>query len=60
MLVLQRLPDESILIGDDIRVKVIKIRGDRVSLGVSAPKEVSIHREEVYEAVKREKSEAKD
>lgn len=54
MLVLSRKRDESIVIGDEIRVMVIEIRGDKVRLGVNAPKEVTVHRQEVYEAIRKE------
>ena len=54
MLVLSRKKDEKIIIGDKITVMVIEIRGDKVRLGIDAPKEVTVHREEVYEAIKRE------
>ena len=54
MLVLSRKKDERIIIGDQITVMVIEIRGDKVSLGIDAPKEVTVHREEVYEAIRRE------
>lgn len=51
MLVLSRKRDESIIIGHDIVVTVIDIRGDKVRLGISAPSEVPVHRKEVYEAI---------
>ena len=54
MLVLSRKRDEKIVIGDNITVMVIEIRGDKVRLGIEAPREVSVHRQEVYEAIKRE------
>jgi carbon storage regulator len=54
MLVLSRKKDERIIIGDQITVMVIGIRGDKVRLGIDAPKEVTVHREEVYEAIRRE------
>lgn len=54
MLVLSRKKDEKIIIGDNITVMVIEIRGDKVRLGIDAPKEVSVHRQEVYEAIRRE------
>ncbi len=54
MLVLSRNRDESIIIGDDIEVVIVDIRGDKVRLGITAPKDVSVHRREVYEAIKRE------
>jgi carbon storage regulator len=58
MLVLSRQRDEVIKIGDDIEVTVVDIRGDKVRLGISAPKEISVHRKEVYEAIKRENRDA--
>ncbi len=57
MLVLSRKKDESIIIGDDIVVTVVDIRGDRVRLGVKAPVDVSVHRQEIYEEIQREKDE---
>ncbi len=54
MLVLSRKKDEKIIIGDQIKIMVIEIRGDKVRLGIDAPKEVSVHRQEVYEAIQRE------
>jgi carbon storage regulator len=54
MLVLSRKPNESIVIRDDIVITVIDVRGDKVRLGFDAPKDVPIHRQEVYEAIKRE------
>ena len=54
MLVLSRQRDETIMIGDEIEVTVVDIRGDKVRLGISAPKEIAVHRKEVYEAIKRE------
>ncbi|MGO8745973.1 MAG: carbon storage regulator CsrA [Thermoguttaceae bacterium] len=53
MLVLSRKQDQSIIIGDKIVVTVVEIRGDKVRLGVQAPKEVSVHRHEIYDKVKR-------
>ena len=55
MLVLSRQKGESIMIGDDIEVTVTEIREDRVRLGIAAPKIVSVHRKEVYEAIQKEK-----
>lgn len=57
MLVLSRKKDEKIIIGDSITLMVIEIRGDKVRLGIDAPKEVTVHRQEVYEAIQREQSE---
>jgi len=52
MLVLSRYRDESIFIGDDVVITVVDIRGDRVRIGVQAPSDVSVHRQEVYDAIK--------
>ena len=54
MLVLSRQRDESIIIGDNIVVTVVDVRGDKVKLGIEAPQSVSVHRREVYEAIQRE------
>ena len=54
MLVLSRKKDEKIVIGENITLMVIEIRGDRVRLGIDAPRDVAVHREEVYDAIKRE------
>lgn len=53
MLVLSRQRDESIIIGDNIVITVVDIRGDKVRLGISAPTEIPVHRQEVYEAIQR-------
>ena len=53
MLVLSRKKNESIVINDDITIVVVDVRGDRVRLGVQAPKDVPVHRNEVYEAIQR-------
>ncbi len=58
MLVLSRQRDETIMIGDDIEITIVDIRGDKVRLGISAPSTVPVHRKEVYEAIKRENREA--
>ena len=58
MLVLQRKKNESIKIKDDITITVVEIRGDKVRLGVEAPKEVPVHREEVYAAIALQNPEA--
>ncbi len=54
MLVLSRQKDETIMIGDDIEITVVDIRGDKVRLGISAPSEIPVHRKEVYDAIRRE------
>ena len=58
MLVLSRKKNESIVINNDITVVVVEIRGDKVRLGVEAPKEVPVHRREVYDAIKRSEKES--
>ena len=54
MLVLSRQRDESIFIGDNIKITVVDIRGDNVRLGIEAPTEIPVHRQEVYDAIQRE------
>lgn len=54
MLVLSRKKDEKIVIGDQITLMVIDIRGDKVRLGIEAPKDVAVHRQEVYKAIQKE------
>lgn len=54
MLCLSRKRDETIVVGDLVRITVIEIRGDKVRLGINAPPEVPVHRKEVYEAIKRQ------
>lgn len=58
MLVLTRQRDEIIMIGDDVEITVVDIRGDKVRLGISAPRAVQVHRKEVYDSIKRENAEA--
>ena len=58
MLVLSRTRDQTIMIGDDIEVTVVDIRGDKVRLGINAPRTVSVHRKEIYDAVRRENQNA--
>jgi carbon storage regulator len=54
MLVLSRHRDQSIMIGDNVIITIIEIRGDKVRVGIEAPKEVSVHRREIYDAIKRQ------
>jgi len=56
MLVLTRKRNESIVINNDVTIVVVEIRGDKVRLGVEAPKEVPVHRREVLEAIRREEN----
>lgn len=58
MLVLSRHRDESIMIGDDIVITIVDIRGDKVRLGIEAPQHVPVHRQEVYDAIQRENRKA--
>ncbi len=58
MLVLSRTRDESIIIGDNVVVTVVDIRGDKVKLGIEAPQDITVHRREVYEAIRRENQQA--
>jgi carbon storage regulator len=58
MLVLSRQRDESIIIGDNIVITIVDIRGDKVRLGIQAPTEIPVHRQEVYDAIQRENAKA--
>ena len=58
MLVLSRQKDESIMVGDDVEITIVDVRGDKVRLGITAPKQIPVHRKEVYEAIQREKQKA--
>jgi carbon storage regulator len=58
MLVLSRQRDETIMIGDDVELTIVDIRGDKVRIGISAPSSVSVHRKEVYEAIRTENEQA--
>ncbi len=60
MLVLSRKKNESIVINSDITITVVEIRGDKVRLGLDAPKEIPVHRREVYDAIHSGKEEADD
>ncbi|MFN9823119.1 MAG: carbon storage regulator CsrA, partial [Planctomyces sp.] len=52
MLVLSRQSDETIVIGDNIRVTIVEVRGDKVRIGIEAPRDVSVHRQEIYDAIR--------
>lgn len=56
MLVLSRRKDESIMVGENVEVMIVDIRGDKVRLGITAPKDIPVHRREVHEAIQREKT----
>ena len=58
MLILTRKSDESVIIANNIEVKILSVRGDQVSIGFSAPREVSIYRKEVYDAIQQENRQA--
>ena len=60
MLVLSRQRDESIMIGDNVEIIIVDVRGDKVRLGITAPKDIPVHRREIYDAIQREKSEKKE
>ena len=55
MLVLSRQKDESIMIGDEVEITIVDVRGDKVRLGITAPKSIAVHRREIYDAIQREK-----
>lgn len=54
MLVLSRQSDEAIIIGDNIRVTIVEVRGDKVRIGIDAPRDVTVHRQEIYDAIRRD------
>lgn len=58
MLVLSRQRDETIMIGDEIEISVVDIRGDKVRLGINAPTRIAVHRKEVYDAIRTENAQA--
>lgn len=57
MLVLSRQKDESIMIGDDVEITIVDVRGDKVRLGINAPRNITVHRKEIYLAIQKEKEE---
>ena len=56
MLILTRRVGETLMVGDDVTVTVLGVKGNQVRIGVNAPKEVAVHREEIYERIKRERT----
>lgn len=58
MLILTRKKGESIRIGDTIEIKIVAVDGDQIKLGISAPREIDIYRQEIYEAIQQENSQA--
>ena len=58
MLILSRYKDESIFIGGDVEVKIIDVRGDKVRLGINAPKHIPVHRKEIQEVINNQRKEA--
>ncbi|WP_073670223.1 carbon storage regulator CsrA [Pseudomonas aeruginosa] len=55
MLILTRRVGETLMVGDDVTVTVLGVKGDQVRIGVNAPKEVAVHREEIYQRIQKEK-----
>ncbi|MET4160904.1 carbon storage regulator [Marinobacterium iners] len=60
MLILTRRVGETLMVGDDVTVTVLGVKGNQVRIGVNAPKDVSVHREEIYQRIQREKSQEPD
>ena len=58
MLVLARKPNQSIMIGDDIEIKIIEVKGDQIKVGINAPRHIAVHRKEIYEEIKKANIEA--
>lgn len=60
MLILTRRVGETLMVGDDVTVTVLGVKGNQVRIGVNAPKEVAVHREEIYQRIQREKNGGED
>lgn len=60
MLILTRRVGETLMVGDDVTVTVLGVKGNQVRIGVNAPKDVSVHREEIYQRIQREKQEGSE
>ena len=58
MLVLSRKLNESIMVGDDVEIRIVDIKGEHVKLGITAPRAIPVHRKEIFEAIKRENIQA--
>ena len=54
MLVLSRKPNESIIIGDNVEIKVVEVRGEQVKLGITAPRDIPVHRKEIYDSIHKQ------
>ncbi|MCW8886436.1 MAG: carbon storage regulator CsrA [Motiliproteus sp.] len=60
MLILTRRVGETLMVGDDVTVTVLGVKGNQVRIGVNAPKDVSVHREEIYQRIQKEKEKSED